>query len=153
MERSFSSVMTIESQSTATDKTASVILDIESLVQSQDRCPGSPKLTKALSRKGSSRIDKRALEEHDADEASKKLVVRVVGSQMEPLISNKPLVLVTSTSGSSILADTSDGRSKRFNRFATIHPKEILLIFAILSSVGTLILIYFTLAINRTEGA
>lgn len=35
----------LQSQAAATDKTASVILDIESLVQSQDKCPGSPKLS------------------------------------------------------------------------------------------------------------
>ncbi|XP_058090413.1 uncharacterized protein LOC131236902 isoform X2 [Magnolia sinica] len=139
-------------QSTAMDKAANVILDIESLAQSLDKCSGSPKLTRALSRKGSCRIDRKIPEEQETEEASKKLVVKVVSSQLEPLISNKPLVLVTSSSNSTGLSDGSDGKSKRFNRFITVHPKEILLIFATLSSMGTLILIYFTLSVNRTGG-
>lgn len=139
-------------QATATDQAASVVLDIESLVQHQDKCSGSPKLTKALSRKGSSRIDRRYIEEHEIEETSKKLLVKVLSSPTEPLVSNKPLVLVSSTSSSSSLGDSNDGRSKRFNRFGSIHPKEILLIFATLSSIGTLILIYFTLSMNRRTG-
>eukprot|EP00268_Persea_americana_P045004 TRINITY_DN45677_c2_g1_i1.p1 TRINITY_DN45677_c2_g1~~TRINITY_DN45677_c2_g1_i1.p1 ORF type:complete len:150 (+),score=19.97 TRINITY_DN45677_c2_g1_i1:346-795(+) len=130
----------IHSQRMTTDKAASVILDIESLVHSQDKC-SSPKLTKALSRKGSCRNDRKSTEENETEDASKKLAVKV-NSQMDPFISNKPLVLVTEKSLSSSTADSNDARSKRFK---PIRPKEILLIFATLSSVGTLILIYFTL--------
>ncbi|RWR90479.1 hypothetical protein CKAN_01957600 [Cinnamomum micranthum f. kanehirae] len=141
---------------TTTDKTANVVLDIESLVQSSDKTSGSPKMTKVLSRKGSSRIERRNGEDQEIDEASKKIVVKAI-SQLEalkqPLMTNKPSALVTSIPNGSSLADNGDGRNKRLGRFVAIHPKKILLIFATLSSVGTLILIYFTLAINRTDGA
>lgn len=142
-----------ENQTAAMDKTGNVVLDIESLAQSADKSTGSPKMTKALSRKGSSRIERRNGNEQEIDEALKMTVVKV-GSQLEPLkqplIANKTSVLVTTPPNCSNLADASDGRSKRFNRFAVFHPKKILLIFATLSSLGTLILIYFTLAINKT---
>ncbi|KAL5984679.1 hypothetical protein ACLOJK_041300 [Asimina triloba] len=106
------------------DMPANVVLDIESLAQSFDKCSGSPKFTRPLSRKGSCRIDRKLVEEQDTEETSKKLV-------LEPLISNKPLVLVTTTSNTG-LSDAVDGRTKKFNRFITVHPKEILLIFAVL---------------------
>ncbi|XP_058098036.1 uncharacterized protein LOC131243008 isoform X2 [Magnolia sinica] len=148
----------IQSQITAMDKSANVVLDIESLAQSSDKSSGSPKMTKALSRKGSSRIERRNSEEQEVEESSRKLVVKVANSQMEPLkqplISTKPLILVTTmaVNGSST-SDAPDVRSKRFNRFGAIHPKKILLIFATLSSMGTLMLIYFTLAIGRRSAA
>ncbi|KAJ8618481.1 hypothetical protein MRB53_014667 [Persea americana] len=120
---------------TTTDKTANVVLDIESLVQSSDKTSGSPKMTKALSRKGSSRIERRNAEDQEIDEASRKIVVKAI-SQLEalkpPLMINKPSALVTSIPNGSSLADTGDGRNKRLGRFVAIHPKKILLIFATL---------------------
>ncbi|XP_077246381.1 uncharacterized protein LOC143886321 isoform X1 [Tasmannia lanceolata] len=148
----------LQNQTSSMDKSGTVVLDIECLAQSSEISSGSPKMTKALSRKGSSRIDRRNGEEHDVDESSKKLVVKVASSQLDslkqPLISNKPLVSMISTSTNSCnLAEVSDGRHKRFSRFIGIHPRKVLLIFATVSSMGSLILIYFTLAINRTSRA
>ncbi|XP_068640696.1 uncharacterized protein [Aristolochia californica] len=140
------------------DKAASVVLDIESLAQSQDIITGSPKMKKALSRKGSSRIERRSGEEHETDETSKKLVIKVSSIQLDlgkqqPLTSSNSLVSMSSIVNSCSILDSCDGKTKRFGRFISIHPRKVLLIFASLSSIGTLILIYFTLAINRSTGS
>ncbi|KAL5983141.1 hypothetical protein ACLOJK_017223 [Asimina triloba] len=115
------------------DKPADVVLEIENLPQSSDKSSGSPKVKKALSRKGSSRNERRNSEEQEAEESSRKLVVKVPNSQLEPLTSAKPQIAVATTTvhGYSMIEST-DGRSKRFNRLSVIHPKRILLIFATL---------------------
>ncbi|XP_010935451.1 uncharacterized protein [Elaeis guineensis] len=147
----------MQSHITAMDKAGSVVLDIESLTQPPDKCcTGSPKMTKALSRKGSYRMERRAGEEQETDDASKKLIVKVVPSQLEqlkqPLVPNRALVAAPFAANSPVLADSGEGRYKRFNRLTTIHPRKILLFFATMSSMGSMILIYFTLAINRRGG-
>ncbi|KAF8398764.1 hypothetical protein HHK36_014622 [Tetracentron sinense] len=143
----------IQSETMTNDITASVVLDIESLAQSSDKCSGSPKMSRALSRKATCRMERRCgVEEEEIDEPPKRLLVRV-SSQLEPpkqsLITSKALTPVTTTLNGSNFIDPGDGRSKRFNRFFSLNPRKILLIFATVSCMGTLILIYFTLAINR----
>jgi len=148
----------MQSTITTMDKAGNVVLDIESLIHNLDRtCSGSPKLKKALSRKGSWRWDRRSGEEQEVDEAPKKLVVKVVPSQLDqlkqPLMPNKALIAVQSSAANNpINADPGDGKSKRLKSLITIHPRKILLLFATVSSMGTMILIYFTLAINRRGG-
>ncbi|XP_073112767.1 uncharacterized protein [Elaeis guineensis] len=143
----------MQNQIPAMDKAGNMVLDIESLTQPSDKCSGSPKMTKALSRKGSSRMEKRNGEEQEADEASKKLVIKVGCSQLEqlkqPAMPIKVLVAPSTSANISGVADTGDGRSRRFHRLTTINPKKILLLFASMSSMGTMILIYFTLTISR----
>ncbi|KAJ6910955.1 hypothetical protein NC652_021562 [Populus alba x Populus x berolinensis] len=152
------------------DKAAAVVLDIASLAQSLDRSSGSPKMTRALSRKWSYRAERwTGTEDEDVDEPAKKLPIKVFGasirlkfpayfvagsSQLEPL--KQPLVInkalgpsLTIPSGPN-LVDPVDGWNKRFNRLMAINPRKILFMFATMSSMGTLILIYFTLAINRS---
>ncbi|KAA8532310.1 hypothetical protein F0562_032343 [Nyssa sinensis] len=136
------------------DKSATVVVDIESLAQPSDRSSGSPKVTRALSRKWSYRAERLTnTEEEDTDGTSKKSLVKV-NSQLDPLkqslIANKALTPATANLSSNNLSDATDGWNKRFNRLMAINPRKILFIFATMSSVGTLILIYFTLAINRT---
>ncbi|CAL9155104.1 unnamed protein product [Musa hybrid cultivar] len=139
------------SRTTVMDKVGNVVVDIESLTQPSDNCSGSPKVTKALSRKGSCRMDRRNGEEQEADEATKKLVVKVLYSQSEQLkqqpITNKSHVGLPAVANVSNLSDAGDGRTRKLNRFTAINPKKILLLFASMSSMGTIILIYFTLAI------
>ncbi|ONK55421.1 uncharacterized protein A4U43_UnF3590 [Asparagus officinalis] len=145
----------MQSTITTRDKSGNVILDIESLVQPLDKCcNGSPKLKKVLSRKGSWRCERRNSEEQEVDEASKKLVVKVVPSQLEqlkqPIMPNKALISVQSpAANNTINTDSGDGKSKRLKSLLSINPRKILLLFATVSSMGTMILIYFTLAINR----
>ncbi|KAJ4973808.1 hypothetical protein NE237_006982 [Protea cynaroides] len=142
-------------QSAAMDKTANVVLDIESLVQLTDKSSGSPKMTRALSRKGSCRIERRGVDEEEIDEATKKILLKVY-SHLEPvkqpLITNKVSTAGTATPNGPNLIETSDARSKKFNRLISLNPRKILLLFATLSSMGTMILIYFTLAINSKVG-
>ncbi|KAG1359495.1 hypothetical protein COCNU_08G009410 [Cocos nucifera] len=125
----------LQSQITAMDKMGNVVLDIESLTQQPDRCcSGSPKMTRALSRKGSSRMERRTVEEQETDDTSKKIVVKVMPSQLEqlkqPLVPNKALVSAPSAANSPVLTDLGEGRTKRSSRLTTIHPRKILLFFA-----------------------
>ncbi|XP_042500004.1 uncharacterized protein LOC122078188 [Macadamia integrifolia] len=145
----------MQGQSTAVDKTANVVLDIESLLQLTDKSSGSPKMTRKLSRKGSFRIERRChAEEEDIDEPSKKILLKVY-SQLEPL--KQPLITTKACTTATTIAtlngpnlmEASDGRSKRLNRLISPNPRKILLFFATVSSIGTMILIYFTLAIKR----
>ncbi|XP_052204310.1 uncharacterized protein LOC127809509 isoform X7 [Diospyros lotus] len=101
------------------DKTATVVVDMDSLQQPTDR--SSPKMIRALSRKWSYRAERLTNpEEEDIDESSKRTAAK----------------------------DAADGRNKKLNRFVAINPRKILCIFATLSSMGSLVLIYFTLAMN-----
>ncbi|XP_044335018.1 uncharacterized protein [Triticum aestivum] len=143
----------LQSQITSMDRTANVVLDIEGLPQQPDKCcTGSPKMTRALSRKGPNRAERRGGEEQEPDDLAKKVIIKVVPSQLEqiklPLVHNKTLVTPHCTATAPVLTDSVEGRSKRFNRLTAFHPRRILLFFATLSSVGTMVLIYFTLGIT-----
>ncbi|KAL0918393.1 hypothetical protein M5K25_010399 [Dendrobium thyrsiflorum] len=138
----------IQSNIMAIDRTGNVVLDIESLKQPPDkRCSGS----KSLARKGSYRMEKQ-----ETEEPSKNLFIKVLPPQLDqlklPLVQSKAFITVPSVLNSPISADSADGRNKRFQRWTTIHPRKILLFFATMSSIGTMTLIYFTLAINRRGG-
>ncbi|KAJ6771742.1 hypothetical protein OIU74_018059 [Salix koriyanagi] len=136
------------------DKTAFVVLDMESLAQPSDRSSGSPKMTRALSRKWSYRAERwTGNEEEGIDETAKKPLIKG-SSQLDPLkqqlvTSKAPGPSPTTSSGPN-LPDQVDGWGKRFNRLMAINPRKILFIFATMSSMGTLMLIYFTLAISRS---
>ncbi|RRT56303.1 hypothetical protein B296_00037910, partial [Ensete ventricosum] len=80
----------LQCQVTTMDKGGYVVLDIDNLTQPPEKCyTGSPKMTvyllalkisddlqKALSRKGSNRMEKRTSDEQEADDETKKLVVK-----------------------------------------------------------------------------
>ncbi|KAJ8486306.1 hypothetical protein OPV22_018791 [Ensete ventricosum] len=146
-----------ENKIIAMDKVSNVVLDIDLTQPTELCCTGSPKMTKVLSRKGSIRMDKHNGEEQKADDASKKLVIKVVPSLPEQQLKQPPVPFksfqaVQFAPNSPVFQDMGEGRHKRSNRL-TIHPRKILLFFATMSSIGTMILIYFTLAINRKNGA
>ncbi|KAM7463315.1 hypothetical protein LguiA_031436 [Lonicera macranthoides] len=133
-------------ESRSMDKTATVVVDIESLSLPSERCLGSPKFTRALSRKWSYRADKLSCNEAEdvGDQSSKRTTLVRVNSQLEhlkqPLMNNKALPnaaaaanLNSSCSNStSSLLDSAEGKYKRFNRFTSINPRRILLFFATL---------------------
>ncbi|CAA6655787.1 unnamed protein product [Spirodela intermedia] len=102
-------------------------------------------MTKALSRKGSSRMERRA--------PRSKSLTMLVSSQLDqfkhPLAASRALATANSAASVPSLADSGEGKCRRFNRLTAVHPRKILLFFATMSSVGTMILIYCTLAINR----
>ncbi|KAK8955199.1 hypothetical protein KSP40_PGU005046 [Platanthera guangdongensis] len=242
------------------DVSESVTLDIESLNLSPNMSSGSPQITKVLSRKGSSRPERRN-EEQEGEDSSKKLVVKARGrngleaiyslwemgspgsgrlggrpirateeagrpgghlcpylggqevslsgqsegrgglgppasrskegrrpnrggqeavksrrprgkgvlkaaclqgkgramrDQVEqlkqPFAPNKATSPTSAGVNSTSHSDAGEGKIKRLNRLTTVNPKRILLLFASMSSVGTMILIYFTVAIYRREG-
>ncbi|KAK9115644.1 hypothetical protein Sjap_014591 [Stephania japonica] len=138
-----------QSQMITMDKSGNVILDVESLAQSLDMNSGSPKMTRVLSRKGSCRLERRCCpDEDETDEVPRRLLLKM-NSHLEPLITTKTLPAVSPAINGPALIDAVDGRCKRFNRFMSLNPRKILLLFATMSSMGTMILIYFTLAINR----
>ncbi|KAK8947396.1 hypothetical protein KSP39_PZI006568 [Platanthera zijinensis] len=134
----------------AMDKAGNVVLDIDRMKQNLDKCCSG---NKYLARKGSYRVEKRGVEEQEAEEHSKNLLIKVLPPQMDQMkqqsVSIKALISVPSVLNSSILADSGDGRSKRFQGWTAIHPRKIVLFFATMWSVGTMTLIYFTLSINR----
>ncbi|XP_042470550.1 uncharacterized protein LOC122052878 [Zingiber officinale] len=143
----------MESHGPPLDKAGSLVLDIENLTQTSESCSPSPKVMKTLSRKGSSRIDRRNVEEQDIDGATKKVIVkgRVPCCQVaieQQLVLSRPFAGIPPMANiSNLSADMGDGRMRKFNHFMTINPKKILLLFASMSSLGTIILIYFTLVI------
>ncbi|RRT37288.1 hypothetical protein B296_00053008, partial [Ensete ventricosum] len=122
-----------QGEATSVDKPGNIVLDIESLTQSSDKCSGSPKMTKALSRKGSSRMERRNGEEQDADETTKKVTKAVVCCHLEQFkqssVPNKTLLIVP-TSGNASISDAGDGRLRKFNHLTTINPRRILLLLA-----------------------
>ncbi|XP_049935658.1 uncharacterized protein LOC116261416 isoform X2 [Nymphaea colorata] len=137
-----------------------VVLDVENTLPS-DKCSRSPKLIRALSRKGSCRTDRPPTEEHETDEplsrAAAKCVQGGAASQLDafkqPVVPNKPLLPLTSSATCTLsVPGDNEGRCKKFNRLTAMHPRKILLIFATLSSMGTIILIYFTLSIHKSAG-
>ncbi|KAF5747493.1 hypothetical protein HS088_TW05G00214 [Tripterygium wilfordii] len=131
---------------------ATVVLDIESLLvqAALERCSGSPKMNRALSRKWSYRAEKWSTdaEEEDVEEPGKRSLTKV-NSQLEALKQLNKAVAPPTTCVPVNPTDSIDSRNKRFSRLMTINPRKILFIFATASSMGTLILIYCTLAINR----
>ncbi|KAG0461904.1 hypothetical protein HPP92_020380 [Vanilla planifolia] len=143
-----------QSDMMALNEAGDIVLDIASLKLLPNKsCSGN----KSLTRKGSYRMEKCDVDDQEAEEPPKQLFIKLLPSQLEqlkqPLISNKALIAVPAVLNSPILADSRDGRTKRFQWFKAIHPRKILLFFATMSSIGTMTLIYFTLAINRRGGA
>ncbi|KAJ0969016.1 hypothetical protein J5N97_021893 [Dioscorea zingiberensis] len=65
--------------------------------------------------------------------------------QIERHISEELLVKVATPNNS------DEGMNERFHRLSVIHPRRILVLFATMSSMGTMILIYFTLAIKQRD--
>lgn len=112
-------------------------------------------MTRALSRKGSNRMERKGGDELlEQEDLARKLIIKVVPSQLEQ---QRALVAPHCTPCAPVLLiDSAEGRSsRRFGRLITPvnNPRRILLLFATLSSVGTTILIYFTLAINSRAEA
>ncbi|THU72383.1 hypothetical protein C4D60_Mb04t11540 [Musa balbisiana] len=106
------------------DKVSNVVLDIECLTQPTELCcTGSPKMTKVLSRKGSIRMEKHNGEEQKADDALKKLVIKVPSLPEQPL--KQPLVpfksfqAVQSVPNSPVFQDMGEGRAMAALQLAT----------------------------------
>lgn len=117
---------------------------------------GSPKRAMVFSRKCSFRGDKKIIDgpAEDCGKSSKHtpngLETEYVGSFIPCSTPAKLVLPITSptyktTSKSHGMQDAADGLWQRYKRAALIDPRKILLLFATLSSMGTMILIYLTL--------
>lgn len=89
-------------------------------------------MTRALSRKGSNRMERKGGDELlEQEDLARKLIIKVVPSQLEQ---QRALVHCTPCAPV-LLIDSAEGRSsRRFGRFITpvVNPRRILLLFATL---------------------
>lgn len=153
----------------ATEKSHSFIVDIEnmsspSIKETSANSRISVKLQGNLSRKGSRREDKnksilsassgvtdrsysRGITVRVDDcNPSKSPLVPVESLTMKDLFDKQPQTITT------MAENRCQSKIYTKQRSFGIGPKQVLLFFATLSSMGTLILIYFTLSINKFNG-
>ncbi|XP_020526642.1 uncharacterized protein LOC110007784 isoform X2 [Amborella trichopoda] len=133
------------------ERSGSVILDVESLTQLADKdFAGSPK--RNISRKGScNRAEKKAVEREIVEVAiaATKGLLYENSSSMNPEKSVMVPINGSCNSPSVLERESSNSRCRRLRRSTWLDPRRIVLIFATLSSMGTIILIYFTLAMSK----
>ncbi|KAE8709104.1 pyruvate [Hibiscus syriacus] len=167
-------------QYTADNKSDSFVLDLEGFSHggSNKEITQNSRFTRSLSRKGSqSGGDKKiisysctnsycksSLNDKDAfvatsprgsSTAEKPVTATVVSTDMakNPLVHHQ----ITITTGNTTAATESRFNLRRNNsrRYASpwiFDPKRIIFLFTTLSSIGTILLIYFTLSIYKTNG-
>lgn len=152
---------TPKQNSVSDHKYDSFVIDMESCSSPTSR------ITRSLSRKGSLRIDKKINSNNTT--ANHRDSSISCSSPKGPSTPEKPVGAVAGTTGEvhhqititagSISATASESkfplRRNSFKRSGSspwLDPKRVLLIFASLSSIGTILLIYFTLSINKMSG-
>lgn len=123
---------------------------------------GNPKLSKVLSRK-ISRGDKRTNDcpvEQETGRGSKytpKGLQTEIRESLFPCSSPKKVILPIMApaqhkeTDSHGRKDLTDGRWRRYRRSGLLDPRKVLFTFATISSIGTIILIYFTLAFSKMD--
>ncbi|TYI78975.1 hypothetical protein E1A91_D06G251900v1 [Gossypium mustelinum] len=156
------------------DKPDSFVIDMDSFSHGglNKEINQNPRITKSLSRKGSMRGDKKIITSNCTISNDKDSIVATspkgsntvekpttvsVGSTDQ---TNNPQVhhQITITTGN--IKAPPDSRfsllrrnnSRRSSSPWVLDPKRILFLFATLSSMGTILLIYFTLSIGKTDG-
>ncbi|KAK8575386.1 hypothetical protein V6N13_033367 [Hibiscus sabdariffa] len=158
-------------QYTTTDKSDSFVIDMESLSHggfNKESNP-NPRITRSLSRKGSQRDKKKktitpGLSDRDflVSTSSPKgscmpeKPTVVVAGTTDPATNQQVHHQITITTGS-IAAATESRFSRRHSCRRPpppwlLDPKGILMLFATLSSIGSILLIYFTLSMSKTNG-
>ncbi|KAH1055729.1 hypothetical protein J1N35_033794 [Gossypium stocksii] len=157
-----------------TDQSDSFVINMESFSHggfNKEVNPNS-RITRILSRKGSQRGDKKTiLPNHTNSNDIDSLVSissprgscmpekprTVVAGSTDPATNQQVHHQITITTGN-ITAATESRFSLRRNSFRQypppwlLDPKRILMLFATLSSMGTILLIYFTLSISKMNG-
>ncbi|CAN6205587.1 unnamed protein product [Urochloa humidicola] len=111
--------------------------------------PRTPKVMRSLSRKG----DRKPPADADANGTAggggerPQLFVHVAAGDLGDAPGSARLVVHTP------LAGTPGSKSRRFGRRPApwLDPRRVVFLFATLSSVGTLILLYFTLSMSRSD--
>ncbi|XVE51165.1 hypothetical protein DITRI_Ditri02bG0017500 [Diplodiscus trichospermus] len=169
-------------QYTTTDKSDSFVIDLESFSHggaNKETNPNS-RTTRSLSRKGSQRGDKKIISPNSNNSSCGATLDDtysfVAATNCSPRGSSTPEKPMAVAVGSidhvsnpqvhnQITIKTSSITSATENRFSLrrsgsrrspppwqLDPKRILLFFASLSSMGTILLIYFTLSIGKING-
>ncbi|KAK5826203.1 uncharacterized protein LOC108485481 [Gossypium arboreum] len=157
-----------------TDQSDSFVINMESFSHggfNKEVNPNS-RITRSLSRKGSQRGDKKTIipnhtNSNDMDSLVSTSSPRgssmpekprtVVAGATDPATNQQVHHQITITTGN-IAAATESRFSLRRNSFRRypppwlLDPKRILMLFATLSSMGTILLIYFTLSISKMNG-
>lgn len=163
---------------TGDNKSESFVIDMESFSYggaNKETNPNS-RITKSLSRKGSQRGDKKIITPTSANSINssdrdsfvatsprgcstpEKHTAMPVGSIDHASSSSNPqLHQITITTGGNITSGSENrfslrrSGSRRSPPPWQLDPKRILFFFATLSSMGTILLIYFTLSISKNE--
>ncbi|KAG8482100.1 hypothetical protein CXB51_027112 [Gossypium anomalum] len=145
------------------NKPDSFVIDIESFSHGgsniKETNPNS-RITRSLSRKGSQRGDRDSFVSNSSSSSGgspEKLMA--VAEEFSDHLSNPQVhhQLISMTSGNNITGATESRSNLRRNSIKRspppwlLDPKRILMFFATLSSMGTILLIYFTLTISRTN--
>ncbi|KAE8689831.1 hypothetical protein F3Y22_tig00110931pilonHSYRG00156 [Hibiscus syriacus] len=142
------------------NKSDSFVLDLEGFSHggSNKEINQNSRFTRSLSRKGSQRGGDKSsscINSNWSSTAEKPVTAAVVSTDT----TNNPQVhhQITITTGNITPATESRfnlqrNNSRRFSSPWYFDPKRILFIFATLSSMGTILLIYFTLSIYKTNG-
>ncbi|TYJ30868.1 hypothetical protein E1A91_A06G158500v1 [Gossypium mustelinum] len=157
-----------------TDQSDSFVINMESFSHGGFNKAVNPnsRITRSLSRKGSQRGDKKTIipnhtNSNDMDSLVSTSSPRgssmpekprtVVAGSTDPATNQQVHHQITITTGN-IAAATESRFSLRRNTFRRypppwlLDPKRILMLFATLSSMGTILLIYFTLSISKMNG-
>ncbi|XP_004293255.1 PREDICTED: uncharacterized protein LOC101307567 isoform X2 [Fragaria vesca subsp. vesca] len=151
------------------DKSDSFVIDMESFnhaITDKDVTANS-RTSRNLSRKGSQRVGEKKISTN-GNSNDRDVSASAVTSPTGPLTPKKPTVVagtadhpgspqvhhqITVTAAN--IGTTADGRCvvrrNSFRRSSSwaVDPKRVLFFFATLSSIGTILLIYFTLAIGK----
>ncbi|TKW35095.1 hypothetical protein SEVIR_2G348800v4 [Setaria viridis] len=112
--------------------------------------PRTPKVVRSLSRKGDRKpTDGDANGTAGGGGERPQLFVHVAAGDLGDAPSSARLVVHTP------LASTPGSKSRRFGRRPApwLDPRRVVFLFATLSSVGTLILLYFTLSMSRADSS
>ncbi|XP_074272070.1 uncharacterized protein LOC141595983 isoform X2 [Silene latifolia] len=157
------------------DKVDSFVIDLENVSSGQDNGPTSnPRIS--LQRNASRKVSQRGNGErknNDFDILSSSLSPRDAQATTTPKKSLSPITIPTmglhdnsvnhqlpqhqitiKTGGSNTVQEGRWGRRSSFKRSSAswfAHPKRILFFFATLSCMGTMLLIYFTLSMNKQD--
>ncbi|XP_068639191.1 uncharacterized protein [Aristolochia californica] len=124
----------------------SFVLEMESL---SSHVVGKDLTSRSLSRKGPQRGERKLRQKETDDSPSKGGLGGGVCAAEKVVV-----IPVGGTTTSDPATNMESSRSRRYcnRRSSWIDPKRVLLLFATLSSMGTIILIYFTLSMGKING-
>ncbi|KAJ4965193.1 hypothetical protein NE237_017042 [Protea cynaroides] len=84
--------------------------------------------------------------------SQRKISVQIGGKIMQLLLNHNPVLLESTSRDNSMTEgahDTPRSRWRRYKRAASIDSRKVVIFFSVLSSMGTLLLIYLTLRVKQ----